>query len=325
MMKYVRRIALGALALVLVLLVVLGAIGAAYEPELSIPPGLAGRHVQVGGVALRVLQRGSGRDVLLIHGSSGCIEDWNPVLDQLARDFRVTAYDRPGHGYSADSGSYSPAYNAQIASSLIAQLGLQQVIVAGHSYGGSTALALAVSGEAAVAGYVIVDSAAYQPIHRADPSLALIAPPWVGIGVASLIGPRIGPARVRATVGQMFEGGPPPPGFLDLRARLFSTPKVLHALAIESRGASGWLAEQSPRYPAIRKPLHIVSQADDARRRATAERLHREIPGSTLRLVPRTGHYVQVERPDEVLAVIRAAAVPTTDTAIGSAGMRPGR
>ena len=290
------------------LVLVLAAIGAMYDPDIEIPKGFPGHHVQVAGVPLRVVQRGIGPDILLIHGSPGCIEDWNPVIDALASNCRVTAYDRPGHGFSGDTGAYSLEYNARIAAAVIAKLELKNPIVVGHSYGGATTLALAVRAPAQVAGYVIVDSGAYTPVRPPEALYALLAPPVVGMGFATLIGQRLAPARVRAGLLQIFAPRTPPAGFVDLRVSMFSTPKVVHALAMESRGAAGWLAAQSPYYPAIRKPMHIVAQAGDAFRRTTAQHLQRDVPGASLELLPNTGHYVQFEKTAEVVAAIRATA-----------------
>src|SRR5687767_7719485 len=70
--------------LTLATVLVLTSIGAIHTPNTEIPAGVAGHHVTVAGVPLRVLQRGSGPDVLLIHGSPGCVEDWTPLIDALA-------------------------------------------------------------------------------------------------------------------------------------------------------------------------------------------------------------------------------------------------
>src|SRR5678815_1910063 len=109
-----------AFAVVLVLLVVaVGVAGIAYRPNTDIPEGTPGRHVTVNGVPIRVVQQGSGRDVLLIHGSPGSLEDWQPVVDAIGGSMRLTAYDRPGQGYSGDSGKYSYEGNADVAPALI--------------------------------------------------------------------------------------------------------------------------------------------------------------------------------------------------------------
>ena len=48
----------------------------------------------------RVLQAGSGPDLVLLHGTGGHLEAYARDIAGLARDFRVTAYDMVGHGWS---------------------------------------------------------------------------------------------------------------------------------------------------------------------------------------------------------------------------------
>ena len=285
--------------------------GALYEPEPGIPAGFAGKHVVVNGVRLRVLQRGSGRDVLLIHGSPGSLEDWSLVMDALDDSFRVTAFDRPGHGFSADTGEYSYEHNAVMALGLIDALGLENVIVAGHSYGGSTALAAAVRAPGSVAAYVIVDSSAYVSSREVRATYRLLAVPWLGTGFARALGPDYAKERIASGIPAEFRGTPPP-GFIALRQRLWSSPKVMHALASEIRGANAGLQRISPKYGEIRRPTFIVAQADNEFRSATAQRLHRDIAGSTLSLVKGTGHSIPIERPLAVADAIRQAAASGT-------------
>ncbi len=64
----------------------------------------------------------------------------------------------------------------------------------------------------------------------------------------------------------------------------------------------------SPHYPEIKLPTFIVSQAASQRRRETSERLAKEVPGAQLFLLSDTGHYVQIQKADEVVEVIRKAA-----------------
>src|SRR5204862_1605142 len=118
-----------------------------------------------------------GADVLLIHGSPGSLEDWAPLVEPLAASHRVTAYDRTGHGYSGDAGNQSTyEYHADVALGLIDALGLKDVIVVGHSYGGGTALAMAIRNPASVKAFVIVDAAAYR-MRDPEPLYRLLALP----------------------------------------------------------------------------------------------------------------------------------------------------
>jgi 2-hydroxy-6-oxonona-2,4-dienedioate hydrolase len=58
------------------------------------------RHVDVHGVRTRVLRAGAGQDLVLLHGTGGHLEAYARDIAGLAADFRVTAYDMVGHGWS---------------------------------------------------------------------------------------------------------------------------------------------------------------------------------------------------------------------------------
>jgi pimeloyl-ACP methyl ester carboxylesterase len=300
--------------------VVLGvaAVGALYTPDTTIPTGAPGTLVTVGELPLRVAQSGKGRDVLLIHGSPGSIEDWQRVAAALSPTYHVTIYDRPGQGYSGDTGEYSFAYNAQTALALIDQLHLDHVLVVGHSYGGSTALAVAVRGSPRTDAFVVVDSATYVPQRKVDATYRLASLPLLGVGFSSLVGPLVAPAKIRRGLQEAFAGHELSEDFVATRVRTWSNPKVAHATAVETVGAAAGLAAQSSEYPRITKPVVLVFEADSEFRRTTAEHLHRDIPGSSLHLVPDTGHMIPWEKPEEIVAAVheadRMSAPPASTT-----------
>ena len=165
MKKRMRGFAAVALAAVPAVLGAVAVLGALQRPHTTLPAGTRGRHVTVDGTRLRYVQEGSGSDVLLIHGSPGSVEDWQPVFDRLVPRFRVTAFDRPGHGYSeGDRLPHTPSENARVTLALIRALGLREVVVVGHSYGGATALRLGTSNPPEVRALVVVGSRAYPPV-----------------------------------------------------------------------------------------------------------------------------------------------------------------
>jgi pimeloyl-ACP methyl ester carboxylesterase len=96
--------------------------------------------------------------------------------------------------------------------------------------------------------------------------------------------------------------------FVEERIKIWNCPKVAHSTAEETVGAGAGLAAQSPGYPRIARPVVIVAEADSPFRRATAEHLHADVAGSSLHLVPGTGHMIQFEKPAEVIAAVREAA-----------------
>ncbi len=286
----------------------LGAVGALYEPNTVIPAGAAGTQVKVRDFPLRVVQSGSGRDVLLIHGSPGSVEDWEPIIRGLSDSFHVTAFDWPGQGYSGDTGEYSIEHNADVALELVDALKLDHVIVVGHSFGGATALAMALRTSPRVDAYVIIDSAAYTPSRKAGMLFRVLDAPGVGRGLSAVVAPLFAPAKIRKGLAETFSNGTVPEEFATRRIAIWNSPKVSHATAAETLGYAGWLRVLSPGYPRIARPVVIVAEADSEFRRTTAERLHQDIAGSTLRLVPGTGHLIQIEKPDAVVDAIRQAA-----------------
>jgi pimeloyl-ACP methyl ester carboxylesterase len=290
--------------------VVLVVAGATYVPNTDIPSGYGGSHVLIDGIPIRVLQEGSGPDVFLVHGSPGSLEDWAPIHRALRKQARVTLFDRPNNGFSGATGEYSLEHNSDIALKLIEAMKLDDVTVVGHSYGGSTALAMAVQASERVKSYVILDSATYTPSREVTPLLRVLSIPVIGTGFARVLGgPMAGP-RIEQGIRDTFRVRVPSPEFIERRVAIWSTAKMTVSIAGETAGSAGFLAAQSPRYAEIRRPVRIVAQSEDAFRRGAAERLHRDIAGSTLRLLPRTGHFVQLERPRKVLHEIREAMRP---------------
>jgi pimeloyl-ACP methyl ester carboxylesterase len=287
----------------------LAALGWAQRPEARLPPGTAGKKVMVDGTPIRYVQSGSGPDVLLVHGSPGSVEDWEPVWARLSRSFRVTAFDRPGHGYSGGADRpHTPDENAAVALGVIRALRLHDVVYVGHSFGGVTGLALALRDPPEVRAFVIVAAHAYGPVP-VEARYRALAIPLLGPGLARLLAPLVGRGQIEKGVRASF--GPNadamPADFVARRLPLWTRPAVTTALSQERTGLGSALAAMEPRYRDIRKPVVIVCGAED-HNRGDAERLARDIPGSRLVTLANTGHYVQFARPDALVAAIGEAS-----------------
>lgn len=59
-------------------------------------------YARIEGTDLYWEAHGAGEPVLLLHGGFGSIESWRPQIEALSPRYRVLAYERPGHGRSAD-------------------------------------------------------------------------------------------------------------------------------------------------------------------------------------------------------------------------------
>jgi pimeloyl-ACP methyl ester carboxylesterase len=293
-----------------ILLTVVTAAGLLYRPEDRIPEGFGGRFADVGALRLRVVQSGTGPDVLLIHGCPGSVEDWSPLMEIVSGDRRVTAYDRPGHGYSSGSSlPYTLQHNSETALQLIRSLGLKDVVVVGHSYGADTALALALERPPEVRSYVLVGVAPYG-VREVDPLYRLLTVPYVGTGFSRILAPFVAPKKIRDGLLKSFgpNAGAIPPGFVDLRIGLWSRPIVTQTRAHEVSNLSRDTALLAPHYREITAPVFIVEGAEE-KYASDARRLHAEIRGSELVEIPETGHYVPVVRAEQLAGVIRRAGV----------------
>ncbi len=104
---------------------------------------------------------GDERQVLLLHGLASSAHWWDLVAPLLVeRGIRATALDQRGHGESERPAS-GYAFDDVVADArrAIRELGLQRPLVVGHSWGGTTAVALAASHPDEVSGAVAVDGA----------------------------------------------------------------------------------------------------------------------------------------------------------------------
>lgn len=275
-----------------------------------VPKRDAGTYLTIDGMQIRYQQQGQGRDVLLIHGLPGSIEDFDVLMQALSGRYRVTAYDRPGQGYSSAVGAqYTVEHNAQVAQSLIQQLGLQKVIVVGHSYGGTTALQMAINNVPGVVGYVALAAGA-DPDRDIDPLYPLVTTPVIGQGILAVsgwAGNLLAKFKVKTGLEHVFHPNMDSctDAFVQLRQELWSQPTVALAIANEMPSMYADLRSMQAHYAKITAPVILV-QGDGDRSATVAESdyLLKAIPTAKRVLLENTGHYSQVVRPAEVVKAI---------------------
>ena len=151
-MRWIRRILLG---LTGILAIGYGALVAyAYWPQ---DPGLpaaqlAGpddRFAEVDAMSIRYRSWGEQRPgepvIVLIHGFGNSLQTYRDLAPALADDYRVIALDVPGFGLSSKPADrdYSNMNQGKAITDFIEALGLDNVIIGGHSMGGTLALYVA--------------------------------------------------------------------------------------------------------------------------------------------------------------------------------------
>lgn len=110
----------------------------------AVPAGAAyeDKFLDAGGVKIRYIDVGKGETIVLLHGGTSNLESWTTrgVVDNLAKDFRVIAFDARGHGKS-DSPREPAAYGRQQALDVVRildALKIDRAHIIGFSLGGST-------------------------------------------------------------------------------------------------------------------------------------------------------------------------------------------
>lgn len=269
------------------------------------------------GRSLHAVQRGTGTDILLLHGALTTHHDWlaGPAGD-LGEEARVTVVDRPGHGLSRRPRFVgTPRDQAgQIAAGLD-RLGVGPAVIAGHSFGALVALAFAERFPERVRGLVLV-----APLAFPEPRLlehSLMAPrsvPMVG-PLLSRLARRSGFDRAALEWVQavMFSPDPLPSGW----KRSFPYEQVLNPDVLVHEGEDA--ASMLPLSPAgtidlgaVRAPAHILIGTADrvVEQQRQGKALARLLPDGRLIEIDGAGHMLHHSHPDRVLEAIREAAAP---------------
>ena len=111
---------------------------------------------------LAVEEHGQGPlPVLLVHGMAGEAGFWSSTIRALGPTHRLIVPELRGHGRSTQpaNGDYSIEACAEDLAAVIEGLGLERVVLVGHSYGASVAMAAAAQMPGRVAGMVLLDPA----------------------------------------------------------------------------------------------------------------------------------------------------------------------
>ena len=306
-----------ALVLMAALLVVGGLIGfsvaAARRIEEIVPP--QGGFLDLDGERIHILDKGAGRPVVLIHGLEGQMGNFtHSLVDRLAGEFRVVAFDRPGSGYSTRSAKSPAGVRAQAATlaRVIRAIKLERPVIVGHSLGGAVALAIALD-EPDCASALALIAPLTQPVA---------IPPLVfrGLAIRSLFIRRFvawtlaTPASLLArdlALKQVFAPEPVPADFATAGGGLLGLrPRNVYAASSDMVATNDDLEEMTPRYASIRIPIGILYGRGDRILdwRAQGESLKQKVPSVDLEIVD-GGHMLPVTQPDIVAGFIRRMAV----------------
>lgn len=262
-------------------------------------PEIRLRGGEVDGLALRYTVEGRGPAVLLLHGLGGFAETWRHNVAALTPRATVLALDLPGFGRSAKPrASYRLPFFARVIGAFVDALGLGQVSLVGHSFGGAVAVAYALAQPARVERVALIGALVPGATHRI---------PWTQrAGTLPLIG------EILALCGR-------PPLFKAALARCFHTPMPAEvdflvdtdfATRASPEARAAWLAavrgirtdlvgrrrEYRRALATLGLPVLLVhGRSDPAVPAAHCAEAADALPRATVRWVDRCGHFPHVE------------------------------
>ena len=277
---------------------------------------LVKQRVQVGSVTVAYVDEGAGPPVLLLHGCPFSSIVWRAVISRLRGRFRCLAPDLLGLGDTGTPPSADWSLPAQAESILgfLDAVGLRQVDVVGHDHGAAVAQLIAAGAPQQIGRLVLTNAEAYDNWPSADEL------PFVRATQLPVLGRLVLWAWSR-------------PALFRLALR---SGKAVHDPAVLTRELlDGYVAANlADPWRRAKTRRFLAGQLDPANQRATTDalaglrgfdhptlivwgeddphfgpdwgrRLLADIPGAQrLELLPRTGHLLMEEHPDELARLI---------------------
>lgn len=306
-MKQIKKVVKRCIFIFVTLLFIIGFLGYTNLGNLSIGESPQNSFLKINDETIRFSQNGKGKDILLIHGTPGSIEDWIHIVDTLSKNFRVTSFDRFGHGFSSSNNyTYHLKDNAELVEKLIKKLQLKDPLIIGHSYGGSTAAQMAVNSRNKNLRYIIIDS----PLYEYSPSkiYQLVATPILGKGIALLSSFTIANTHIKKGVSPLFKflEREKAVKLIEERQRLWSQPKVIYSKSKESVHYISDLNLISNQYKNIDSKITVITGRDSITTfRNDCEKFHSEVLNSNLIIFDNVSHYIQFDKPKELVQIIK--------------------
>ena len=244
----------------------------------STPPGSLG----AGGL----LQRGS---LLFLHGAGGA-ESALPCLSRFAAELPVLVPDHPGFGQSPDPAWLDNIHDAAYAYlDFLEALDLRNVHLVGTSLGGWLALEIAVRNADWLASLTVIGACGIRPGQIPTGDLFMWSPED---RVRNLVADPALAERILAlpqTEAQQERA---------LRNH-FTTAKLAWEPRFFDPHLEKWLHR-------LRLPTQVIWGAEDRLFPLEyGQRLAQLIPGARFSVIERCGHLPQVERPDELVALLQ--------------------
>ena len=243
--------------------------------------------------------RGAVEPIVLLHGFPTSSHLWNEVVPLLPEGHRIVVLDLLGYGRS-DRPLGKPVTlkaHADRVLGMLDALSINYACIVGHDLGGGVAQMLAVRAPTRVSKLCLVNSVAYGdwPVRELKLARAMLP-------LTRHLPQSWGITMLRTDMLRGYADGARGARSIDRYIKPFTTPEGRDTFAehLSALDSSETMAI-APRLRDIVAPTAIVwGREDPFLSKSIGERLHRDIPDSTLEILPGCSHFTPEEAPERV-------------------------
>ena len=267
---------------------------------------------QVNGRKVHALTTGTGPDLILLHGASGNLRDFLPHIGLLAPHYRVTAFDRPGLGWSdeIEGGAHLKAQALHL-SAAATSLAIHNPILVAHSYGGSVAIAWALHAPLKPKALVAISAPSMPWTGGLDLWYRLNTIPVTRAAVVPLAAAFVPKSHIDNILADVFAPHPVPDFYHSQGGPYLATRSTaLRCNADQVNALHANLTEMLPHYATLTLPVELIHGALD---HIVPLSIHAApfaplLPDANLTVIPDAGHTPHHSHTADVLALIHRAA-----------------
>jgi pimeloyl-ACP methyl ester carboxylesterase len=272
--------------------------------KLSWGPDIPIKHVSVNGINLRYVTLGEGTPLVLLHTLRTQLDIFQKVIPELAKHFRVYAFDYPGHGWSdIPDVPLKPEVFYNATTEFLDALDINDAVVAGISIGGTIPLVMAARHNPRIKKVVSINPYDYGSGNGIQRS-SIIANFIFTLAKIPVLGDTVMRMRNRMVEDRIFKGGvynPEdfPPLFLEDLYSGGCRPGHYKSFLSLIRNAGQW-DEARAEYKNINVPVLLLYGDDDWSNPEEQEANQRDIPGVKHEMIKNAGHFMSLDAPDEL-------------------------
>ncbi|MDJ0396459.1 alpha/beta hydrolase [Rhodococcus sp. G-MC3] len=281
------------------------------DPLISIP-GVHGHYLRASSARsglgrLRYLQGGSGSPVVLLHTVRTQAEHFHRLIPLLLPNHTVYALDLPGMGHSdIEAGArYDDNALRSAVHRFIVQLDLHDVTLIGESIGATLALTASADLPDRIRRVVAVNTYDYAGGIARSGVLARII--LTGI-LAPVIGPTFAGIEPKPVMRAVLHGGlvnddALTEDYLDELLSVGRRPGYSRVARAIYGNLPSLIAARS-HYERVKVPVHLVYGEKDWSRTTDRSDNYRLLPGAEFLEIPDSGHFMSLEKPEGIAALI---------------------